>query len=478
MPGKFKIVISDLHLSAGHEAEGNRLEDFGSDREFVAFMDGLVAESERDDAEVELIVNGDAFEMLQVPHVDEYDPAVVYAPEQYHSSSEEDSVRKMAIIIDGHRPFFKALGRFLRTGPPRRYVTFVKGNHDVNLHWPGVQDLIREATGAIGGRRSLLSFEERRISREGIYVEHGNQYASATDRVEDMEEPHDHDRPGQLAIPPGSWFVMDVFNQVERERYWIDGVKPISALVWYALAFDFPFAARAIATLVRALPGILDEVVFSFEAGGEEGLIQQLEDPARVGELAQQYETDEAFRARFNAELEAMLSETPVPDEAESFGVLPTSSDPVAMGNKVRDRINSSLFDIAAKRAKEEKVKLVTFGHTHAAGVEELPDGGVYINSGTWTWIADLGDDGKETWRELFDHPERFTNDRRLSYVRINYDEAGEPTGELLSFELNGVPNPGTSSTSLSLWARITGWFRRLWAAVTGGESEPLSEVS
>jgi hypothetical protein len=357
-------------------------------------------------------------------------------------------------------------------------VTFVKGNHDVNLHWIAVQDLIREATGAIGGRRSLLNFEERRILREGIYVEHGNQYAAATDQIDDMEEPHDHDRPGQLAIPPGSWFVMDVFNQVERERYWIDGVKPISALVWYALAFDFPFAARAIATLARALPGILDEIVFSLEEGGEEGLIQQLEDPGRVEVLAQQYETDEAFRARFNAELEAMLLETPVPDEAESFALLATGADPVAMGDRVRDRINSSLFEIAAKRAVEEKVKLVTFGHTHEAVLEPLPDGGVYINSGTWTWIADLGDDGKERWRELFNHPERFTNDRRLSYVRINYDEAGEPSGELLSYEPGEKPNPETSSEPLSLWERITGWFRRLWASLTGREAETLGEVS
>lgn len=478
MPGKFKIVISDLHLSAGREAEGNPLEDFRSDRDFVDFVDELVAESERDDAEVELIVNGDAFEMLQVPHVDQYDPAVVYAPEQYHSSSEEDSVRKMAIIIDGHRPFFEALGRFLRIGPPRRYMTFVKGNHDVNLHWEAVQDLIREATGATGGRRPLLNFEERRINREGIYVEHGNQYASATDQIDDMEEPHDHDRPGQLAIPPGSWFVMDVFNQVERERYWVDGVKPISAMVWYALAFDFPFAARAIATLARALPGILDEVVFSFEAGGEEGLIQQLEDPARVEILAQRYETDEAFRGSFNAELETMLSQSEVPAEAQSFGLLPTGADPVAMGDKVRDRINSSLYEIAAKRAQEEKVKLVTFGHTHEAGLEPLPDGGVYINTGTWTWIADLGDDGKETWRELFKHPERFTNDRLLSYVRINYDEAGEPIGELLSYQPGQKANLGTSSEPLSLWDRIIGWFRRLWATLTGSEGNPVGEVS
>jgi UDP-2,3-diacylglucosamine pyrophosphatase LpxH len=477
MPGKFKIVVSDLHLSAGREVEGNRLEDFGSDREFAAFMAELVAESERDGAEVELIVNGDAFEMLQVPHVDDYDPAVVYAPEQYHSSSEEDSVRKMAIIIGGHRPFFDALGQFIRIGPPRRYVTFVKGNHDINLHWVAVQDLIREAMGATGGRKALLCFEERRVSREGIYVEHGNQYASVTDRIDDMEEPHDHDRPGQLAIPLGSWFVMDVFNQVERERYWVDGVKPITALVWYALAYDFAFAARAIAILARALPGILDEGVFSFEATGEEGLIQQLEDPDQVEEMAQRYETDEAFRARFNAELERMLPQTPAPDETESFS-LPGGTDPVAKGDGVRARVNSALYEIAVKRAKEEKVKLVTFGHTHGAGLEPLPDGGTYINSGTWTWCADLGGEGKETWRELFDHPERFTNDRRLSYVRINYDQAGEPTGELSAYEPQEEPVPGPLPEVVSLWDRIVDWFRRLWAGIAAVSKESMSEAN
>ena len=96
MPGKFKIVVSDLHLSAGREAEGNPLEDFGSDQEFADLLGQIVAESERDGKEVELIVNGDAFEMLQVPHVDSFDPQQVYPPQDYHSSSEPDSARKMA----------------------------------------------------------------------------------------------------------------------------------------------------------------------------------------------------------------------------------------------------------------------------------------------------------------------------------------------------------------------------------------------
>jgi hypothetical protein len=113
---------------------------------------------------------------------------------------------------------------------------------------------------------------------------------------------------------------------------------------------------------------------------------------------------------------------------------LPDTPDPVEMAERIRERVHSSLYRIAAARAVEEGAKLVTFGHTHDASAEELPNGEVYINSGTWTWRADLGGEGKETWRDLFEHPERFTEDRLLSYVRIDY-EGEEPRGRLLSFQ-------------------------------------------
>ena len=462
MPGKFKIVMSDLHLSAGQVAEGNPLEDFGSDQEFAALLDEVIAESERDGAEVELIFNGDTFEMLQVPHVAEFSPSFEYLGEQYHSSSEEDSVLKMAIIVEGHPVFFEALGGFLRVGPPRRQVTFVKGNHDLNLHWAGVQSLIREALGARSGRHSLVAFEERRISREGIYIEHGNQYAEAVDRVEDMEEPHDHDDPSQLAIPLGSWFVMDVFNQVEREKYWIDGVKPITALVWYALRFDFRFALKAIAQLTGSLPGILWEGLGAAESPSMEAMDQNLADQGQIDALAWRYESDEAFRLQLNAELAELLG---APVEALEWEASDAggASDPVKMGDRVRTRVRSSLYNMAAARAAEEGVKLVSFGHTHDAGVEDLPGGGTYFNSGTWTWRADLGGSGKETWKELFTYPERFTEDRVLSYVRIDYDGEGKPSGELHSYEL-AADGPGLEILEgiPSIWHRIEAWFRRL----------------
>jgi len=465
MPGKFKIVISDLHLSAGRVSEGNRLEDFGSDQEFAAFLEEITAESERDGAEVELIINGDAFEMLQVPHVDEFDPAREYRPKLYHSSSELDSERKMALIIAGHPTFFDALKNFVQAEPPARYLTFVKGNHDINLHWPAVQQAIREAVSANGDRAALLIFEERRISREGIYVEHGNQYAEIVDRVEDMEEPHDHDKPGQLALPVGSWFVMDVFNQVERDKYWIDGVKPITALVWYALAYDFPFAARSIATLIRALPGIFAEVVRDAEEPGVEppgaSLLRQLEDPDRVKDMAARYESDEQFRAEFNAEVAGILAASAEIERADMAPVA-RQPDPVAMGDQIRARVNSTLYAIARARAREEGVKLVTFGHTHDAVKEPLPHGGFYINSGTWTWRADLSAAGEQTWRDLFEHPERFTDERLLSYVRINYDDDGEPSGHLMAYDPPAGPSPEEGDRdpepSASFWDRLTAW--------------------
>lgn len=461
MSSKFKIIVSDLHLSAGHEAEGNPLEDFGSDLEFASLLDGIVAESERTGAEVELIINGDAFEMLQVPHTETFDPARPYPPEDYHSSSEADSVRKINIVIGGHKLFFSALREFVQAGSPRRYVTFIKGNHDLNLHWPAVQDRVRRAVDATGPRASLLQFEERRISRDGIYVEHGNQYAEVTDRIDDMEEPHDHDKPGQLAIPLGSWFVMDVFNKVERAKYWIDGVKPITSLVWYALSYDFHFAAKAIATLIRALPGILKDGVLDVE-DPRTGLVQQLEDPAQVEALAARYETDEAFRAEFNAGLASILAPPP---ELPGLDAVPLESvpDPVAMGDRIHERVNSSLYNIAAQRAAEEGVTLVSFGHTHDASVEPLPDGGTYINSGTWTWRADFGGVGKETWRDLFEHPERFTNDRLLSYVRIDYDGEGRPAGRLEAFDPSAPPERKDDGRELSWWDRVVAWFRRLF---------------
>lgn len=129
-------------------------------------------------------------------------------------------------------------------------------------------------------------------------------------------------------------------------------------------------------------------------------------------------------------------------------------SDPVAMGDQIRGRVNVMLYDAAARRALEEGAQVVIFGHAHDPGVESLPNGGVYVNSGTWTWRGDFSQAGPQTWQELFEHPEKFTMERQLSYVRVDYDQTGRPSARLLVYQ---PPWPQGTGPTRS-WTRWPSW--------------------
>ena len=408
MAGKFKIIVSDLHLGAGFVEAGNALEDFTQDAEFAQFLKGVREESDAEGMECELIVAGDIMEFLQVPSLDEFDPTKAYPPENYRSSSEEDSLKKVNLIIGGHPVFFAALRDFLNAGNPLRRATIIKGNHDVNLHWMVVQDQIREAVGGPGERKALLTFEERSISREGIYVEHGNQYAEKINRFDDFEEPHDPAHEGQLVLVPGSRFVIHFFNNVERERYWVDGVKPITSLIWYSFAFAFAFAAKALITFLKValVPLILSSLT-----------LKEKPSPSKTSKPGR---TLEDLR------------------DVQDLGIRKASA--VTLARHEAARVHSALHQVGEVKSREEGARIVVFGHTHAPVSEPLETGGLYLNTGTWVWVRDFSDEDEATWRELFNHPETFTKDRRLTYARIDYDEEGQPWGQLI--ELSGKPLP------------------------------------
>jgi UDP-2,3-diacylglucosamine pyrophosphatase LpxH len=461
---KFKIVLSDFHLGAGRKDEGNALEDFASDQEFADFVDQVIAESDRDGVDVEMVFNGDMFEMFQLPHVDSFDPTVLYRSKECYSSSEPDSVRKTVLAIAGHPLFFAALRQFIQPGPSRRSVTFVKGNHDIQLHWSAVQTLIRRTAGAAGKRTPLMGFAARCISREGIYIEHGNQYSLFLDRVPDMDEPFDPERPGYLTWPPGAKFVMDVFNDWERQRYWLDGVKPLTSLIWYTLAYDTRFALWAIPKLLRSLPSLVLGVGPDREDARAE-LARELEGADQVAWSAQ-YRSDPDFRAQFNAGLAHVLA----PSTEESLTADQSASalvaDPVTMGDWVRDQVHTSLYEAAERCAAESGAKVVVFGHTHEPGIEALPGGATYINTGTWTWSGDFTRAGARTWQELFRHPDKFANNRTLSFARIDYDDAGQPVGRCDVYEPQTVPPSDPESAVRILWQRLVDWFRKLWGGL------------
>ena len=454
MSKKCKLVISDLHVGAGCLDRGNLLDDFDQDEAFGRWLADCVAESERESLEMELILAGDAFEFLQVPSLPSasaFDPAHTYPPEDYASSSEVDSARKMRLILAGHPLFFSALCDFIQPTLPRRSVTVLKGNHDVELHWRVVQQVLRTALEATGERAACLTFEERRIAREGIYVEHGNQYAEQVNRFVDFEEPHDPELAEQLDLPAGSRFVYEFFNEIEGKHYWMDGVKPLTALVWYTFAYDFPLAVRELLTLLKLAPsliwGSLPFSESSLALKPQADLLEELADARHLDTI----QKDEALRRDFFERVEAALS---LYGQRRRYGMKGATGreSPLARGLAEELAQEEALAGVARQKRDQEAASVIVFGHTHRACVVPL-EGATYLNAGTWTWLRDLGGEHRAVWKDLFEHPEKYTNQRRLTAVRIDYDEMGAPSGQLLELSEEEPP-------VLSFWQRVASWLR------------------
>jgi len=459
MAGKVKFIVSDLHLGAGC-APDNPLEDFVTDDAFAAFLGSIVTESDAEGQDVELIVNGDMVEFLQVPAVDSFDPQAVYPDEDYLATSQGAALKKIEWVIAGHPVLFAALRDFLSPGSPRRSVTIIKGNHDVELYWSAVQQRIRQAVGAVDARHDLLTFASRSVSREGLYVEHGNQYAETLNRFENFEDPRDPRHPDELATPPGSRFVIRFVNEVEREKWWVDAVKPITALIWYGLAIDFAFAAKALACFLYALPAV---VVGGFAVGAgtaADEVAQQLTDESERAALAGRYAADADFRRAFDARVARVLSpERPTfaPSVADrQGGALERARDVVA-------EMDRALRQAAQTKITQEGAELVIFGHTHQALSVPL-EGGTYVNSGTWVWWRDFAGSDLATWKAFYAHPEAFTQPHFLTAVRVDYDAQGHPHASLLDVGGRSAAEPagpGPRKGCAAWWAWLTGALKK-----------------
>lgn len=432
--GKLKIVVSDFHLGAGPpDINHNPLEDFVADEAFSQFLETLRAESDSDHKEVELIINGDLFEFLQVPAVEDFDPYRAYPPEAYHDSSQESSIKRLDLITAGHPSVFDALSDFIQVEAPRRRMTIIKGNHDVNLYWPGVKQRLREVLGATGRRASMLLFAEKYVSREGIYVEHGHQYAEQLNRWENFDDPRDAKNLDRLEYPLGSQFVIDFFNAVERERMWTDSLKPLTALAWYSFEWDFSFAAKMLLTLARL---VTDQKANAGKNANTalDRLCRQLSDAAVCQELARHYGASLDFRREFHTRAGQLLVPAVSPPGIFVWPMPPADESAIQIARSEIDEIQASMRRVARRVADAEDAHVVIFGHTHRPCQETLEDNTTLINCGTWSWLGRYDPAAADIWQELFLQPSQITPRHRLAYARIDYDEQDIPRAKLLDF--------------------------------------------
>lgn len=163
-----KLVISDLHLADGHRT----LDGFDARQQMAleglldATMPGGILANAGNAADVELVINGDCFDFLAI---EPYRADGIATP--------AIALGKLEKILAAHRLFFDTLRGFVSTG---RTVTFIAGNHDIELCFAEVQARIRQAIlgEQSGDQEAAIHFCPARFYRPlpDVYIEHGNHF--------------------------------------------------------------------------------------------------------------------------------------------------------------------------------------------------------------------------------------------------------------------------------------------------------------
>jgi UDP-2,3-diacylglucosamine pyrophosphatase LpxH len=272
------LVISDLHLGAGLivNKRKNVLEDFHYDKELIEFIEyhsgGLYQERE-----VELIINGDFFDLLAVPYVPYFDDEFW---------SEKAALDKLKMIIDAHPGVIEALKDFLSF--PSNKLVYIIGNHDAELVFESLRDHITGLFAEEDQHRFqiLLNAEGHYVPEEGVVLKHGHEYELAhhfdPDKsiVEDIEG-------NKYFIPPwGSYYVTQVINKFKEGRDYINAVRPINKFLINGIIYDFLFTLRFM--FANAYYFIMVRFVMIFKQN--KGLFEVLEHVKTEMQLFQNYE--------------------------------------------------------------------------------------------------------------------------------------------------------------------------------------------
>jgi UDP-2,3-diacylglucosamine pyrophosphatase LpxH len=226
--GRDIVIVSDFHMSSGYNRRTgtfSRNEDFFYDAAFARFIDKLIAQATSEKRTWRLVILGDFVDFLQVER-----------PRRQHDglTSSADTVEKLNEIARGHRAVFDALARFIDAG---HAVDLVLGNHDIEFIWPAVQtrlkELIAERTSTdVTGRIAVHPWIFYVPSM--VYAEHGQQY-DVNNSFATLMQPTLPDRPDLIELPLGSFFVLYLFNHIERLDPFADNIKPATRYLMWAL---------------------------------------------------------------------------------------------------------------------------------------------------------------------------------------------------------------------------------------------------
>jgi len=388
--------------------------------------------------QVELVVNGDIVDFLAENEPPE-DRARTFLSDQDRVITKLDKIVERTRVVAGEG-FFDALRLFLAKG---HRLTFVLGNHDVELSLPRVRRHLEQEILESEGKLFRFVYDGEAYSIGKLVIEHGNRYdcwnqidysglrqeRSALSRG--ILVPEEMRTKFLFVAPPGTFLVIQFMNTIKSRYRFVDLLKPeTSAVIPLLLALEPSLLKNLIrimeigqiggALLQRGVdedgvtkrsgdlkaqgctPASTLEAVLTYELGGDDAALFLNGDQTTSGDLA----AVEGHPVR--AWLEAAYSS--LSEKASSLSKLIRSEVTDQVTKKLRialQRLNAKSLDFevnteggetyldAARRlTRDGRAEVVVFGHTHLPKDVRLGDGDFprYLNTGTWADVMKLPD--------------------------------------------------------------------------------------
>ncbi|MBM4386590.1 MAG: hypothetical protein FJ088_02560 [Deltaproteobacteria bacterium] len=232
--------MSDFHLGTGRgRGMYNTHEDFFQDEKFAQLLE-LYSTEIHEHLDVELIINGDFFDLVKVHYKGDFTDEI----------TEEISINKVRRCVAGHPVVMNAIRNFLSM--PGKSLTYIIGNHDLEMWYEKAQEVFTEAVAYEWNRERIKFIYDREFYelKGGIFVGHGNTI-EAMNRV-NFKEMTVLSKKGEriLNLPWGVQFVIKVFAPMKAERPIIDLVRPLSTFILYGLVFDIRFTLKILFKMI------------------------------------------------------------------------------------------------------------------------------------------------------------------------------------------------------------------------------------
>lgn len=175
------IIVSDIHLADAEPPHPSnplwkrfKRPELFIDSHFRSFLLSIRASLKNTSSPIELVLNGDTFDFDSVMKLPEKMHLTWLEKKRGLNSEEQKSRFKIRTILNDHPIWVQAMRDFISEG---HRVIFVFGNHDIELHWPSVQqELLDHLCANLESRERIRFCEWFYISNRDTLIEHGNQY--------------------------------------------------------------------------------------------------------------------------------------------------------------------------------------------------------------------------------------------------------------------------------------------------------------